>query len=72
MRSMDQWGDEMSSLYDKVVIGEVEVKTASELSNICGKALKAEQLKLAREVFESDRPPMPSIRAAEDQKKLTQ
>lgn len=41
----------MSTLFDAVRNGQTELKTASELANIAGKALKAEQLQLAREVF---------------------
>lgn len=55
MKSLDQWQQEMSVLFDAVRDGTTELKTASELANIAGKALKAEQLKLAREVFASGR-----------------
>jgi len=41
----------MSILYDQVKGGEIELKAAAELANIAGKYLKAEQLKLAREIF---------------------
>lgn len=42
---------DMSILYDQVKGGEIELKAAAELANIAGKYLKAEQLKLAREIF---------------------
>ena len=47
---------DMSELYEQVKAGDSDLKTASELANITGKFLKAEQLKLAREIFESNAP----------------
>lgn len=47
---------DMSELYEQVKAGEADLKTASELANITGKYLKAEQLKLAREIFEQNAP----------------
>lgn len=47
---------DMSDLYEQVKGGEADLKLASELANITGKFLKAEQLKLAREVFEHNKP----------------
>lgn len=47
---------DMSELYEQVKAGEADLKTASELANITGKYLKAEQLKLAREIFENNQP----------------
>ena len=41
----------MSDLYEAVMAGTVDLKTASELANISGKFLKAEQLALARDIF---------------------
>lgn len=55
MKSLNDWEHEMSRLYDEVRGGETELKTAAELTNIAGKALKAQQLKLAREIFENGR-----------------
>lgn len=55
MKSLDQWEDHMSALFDKVNSDDMDLKKAAELSNICGKALKAHQLKLAREIFEDGR-----------------
>ena len=45
---------DMSALYDDLRAQTIEVKAASELANIAGKYLKAEQLILAREIFESN------------------
>jgi hypothetical protein len=42
---------DMSSLYDELKAGTVDIKIAGELANISGKYLKAEQLDLAREIF---------------------
>jgi hypothetical protein len=46
---------DMSELYEAVKAGTMEVPTAAELANIAGKYLKAEQLKLAREIFMNHR-----------------
>lgn len=43
---------DMSDLYEALKAGTVDVKIASELANISGKFLKAEQIELARSVFE--------------------
>lgn len=51
MKTLNDIKQDMSTLYDEVKAGTVEVKAASELANIAGKYLKAEQLELAREVF---------------------
>jgi hypothetical protein len=45
----------MSTLYDQVDSGEVDMKKADTLANIAGKYLKAEQLALAREIFMDSR-----------------
>jgi hypothetical protein len=52
MKNMDDVMDTMSTLYDRLDKDEIDRVKASELSNIAGKFLKAEQLKLAREVFQ--------------------
>lgn len=52
---------DMSQLYDQVRDGEVELKAAGELANIAGKFLKAEQLKLAREIFVSAKLPRMNV-----------
>jgi activator of HSP90 ATPase len=54
-KDLDDVRADMSALYDELRNGEVDIKTASELANITGKFLKAEQLKLAREIFETNR-----------------
>lgn len=56
----------MSELYDAVKGGHIDLRSASELANIAGKFLKAEQLRLAREIFLSDKSP----RQIEDQTKV--
>lgn len=51
MKTLIDIKQDMSDLYDALFLGEIDVKTASELANISGKYLKAEQLDLAREIF---------------------
>lgn len=51
MKSLDDVKANMGLLYEEVRDGKTELKVASELANIAGKYLKAEQLKLAREIF---------------------
>ena len=58
MKTLDDVKQDMSTLYDEVRGGTVELKTASELANIAGKFLKAEQLQLAREIFEHGHSPL--------------
>jgi hypothetical protein len=53
MKTMVDIKQDMSELYDELKAQKLEVKTAAELANIAGKYLKAEQLILAREIFES-------------------
>lgn len=55
MKTLDDVKNDMSQLYDEVRDGRTELKAASELANIAGKYLKAEQLALAREIFVSSR-----------------
>jgi len=55
MKTLNDIKQDMSTLYDEVLAGKTELKTASELANIAGKFLKAEQLDLAREIFISGR-----------------
>lgn len=55
MKTLEDIQQDMSDLYDQVRNGDTELKAASELANIAGKYLKAEQLKLAREIFTSAR-----------------
>ncbi len=51
MKTLNDIKQDMSDLYEQVKNGEVDLKTAAELSNISGKFLKAEQLELAKAVF---------------------
>jgi hypothetical protein len=55
VKTLDDVKADMSELYSEVRDGTIELKVASELANITGKFLKAEQLKLAREIFASAR-----------------
>lgn len=56
-KSLDRIKEDMSDLYEQLKGRHIEIKLAAELANITGKYLKAEQLKLAREIFESNRSP---------------
>lgn len=60
MKTLNDIKEDMSVLYDQVKNGVVEVKIASELANIAGKYLKAEQLQLAREMFLKEHNPAQS------------
>ena len=51
MKTLNDIKQDMSTLYDELRAGTVELKTASELANVAGKYLKAEQLELAKEIF---------------------
>ena len=51
MKTLEDIKVAMSHLYDGLQNGTVELKTASELANIAGKYLKAEQLQLAHQIF---------------------
>ena len=55
MKNLDDIKRDMSELYEALKTGYVDLKVASELANISGKFLKAEQLQLAREVFLENR-----------------
>lgn len=55
MKTLNAIKENMSDLYDEVRSGKCELKVASELANIAGKFLKAEQLELAREIFLSNK-----------------
>ena len=56
MKSLNDVKQDMSTLYDELRAGTVELKTAAELANIAGKYLKAEQLDLATAIFLSGQP----------------
>jgi len=51
----------MSTLYDQLRDGALELKLASELANIAGKNLKAKQLELAESIFMQSLPSKPSV-----------
>lgn len=51
VKSLADIKQDMSTLYDELRAGKVELKTAAELANISGKYLKAEQLELAKQIF---------------------
>jgi len=51
MKTLIDVKQDMSDLYEAVLIGTCDLKTAGELANISGKFLKAEQLQLARDIF---------------------
>ena len=51
MKTLTDIKQDMSDLYEAVKAGTVDLKTASEMANISGKFLKAEQLELATAVF---------------------
>jgi hypothetical protein len=56
MKTLNDIKNDMSDLYEQLKSGTTELKTASELANIAGKYLKAEQLDLAREIFMANQP----------------
>ena len=56
MKNLSDVKKDMSELYDALKNGMVDIKVASELANITGKLLKAEQLELARDIFLSNKP----------------
>ena len=51
MKSLNDIKQDMSTLYDELRNGAIDLKTASELANVAGKFLKAEQLDLATAIF---------------------
>jgi hypothetical protein len=51
MKSLNDVKYDMSALYDSLRDGGTDLRLASELANVAGKFLKAEQLALAREIF---------------------
>ena len=54
MKSMDDVKQLMSDAVDEFRAQSLKRDDAETLTNMVGKFLKAEQLKLAREIFESD------------------
>lgn len=63
MKTLNDVKQDMSTLYDELKAGAIELKAASELANIAGKYLKAEQLELATAIFLLGRPVVPAISA---------
>lgn len=63
-KTMDDVKADMSELYEQLKADQIEVKKASEMANVTGKLLKAEQLKLAREIYQANqravKVPLPS------------
>jgi hypothetical protein len=51
LKSLSDIKEDMSTLYDELRSGKVELKLAAELANIAGKNLKAEQMELAKAIF---------------------
>ena len=51
MKSLTDLQRDMSSLYEELRTGKLDLKLASELANIAGKNLKAKQLELAERIF---------------------
>ena len=56
MKELKDIKQDMSTLYDELRAGEIDLKLASELANVAGKYLKAVQLDLATEIFLSTQP----------------
>ena len=56
MKSLNDIKQDMSALYDELKSGAIDIKLASELANVAGKFLKAEQLDLATAIFLDGKP----------------
>ena len=56
MKELNDIKQDMSTLYDELRAGEIDLKMAAELANVAGKYLKAVQLDLAAEIFLSTQP----------------
>jgi len=54
MKDLTDIQQDMSTLYDEFKSGTVKREAADSLANIAGKFLKAEQLKLARDIFDAE------------------
>lgn len=52
---LEEITSDMRALYKEVRDGATDLKKADTLANIAGKSLKGEQLKLAREIFISEK-----------------
>lgn len=53
-KTMDDIKQDMTDLYERVKAGTIDLKVAKTLAQVTQANLKAEQLKLNRQVFESD------------------
>lgn len=53
-KNLDDLNQDMSSLYDGLNAGTVDLKVAQELANIGGKLFKIQSLMWAKEVFMKD------------------
>ena len=56
MKDLNDIKRDMSTLYDELRAGHIDLKLAAELANVAGKYLKAVQLDLATEIFLSTQP----------------
>lgn len=54
MKTLDDIKRDMSHLYESLKSGETKREDAAELANVAGKFLKADQLQLARQIFEEE------------------
>ena len=55
MKTLQDIKQDMGDLYEQLKNNTIDVKSASEIANVAGKFLKAEQLILARDVFLNNR-----------------
>lgn len=55
MKTLIDVKQDMSDLFELLKNNKIDIKTASEMANVTGKFLKAEQLILARDVFLNNR-----------------
>lgn len=51
MKTLNDIKQDMSDIYEAVKAGNIDLKTAAELTNIAGKFLKADALQFAREMY---------------------
>lgn len=65
MKTLNDIKQDMSTLYDELRSGAIDLKTASELANVAGKYLKAEQLDLATAIFLDGKAGIPRIKQVE-------
>ena len=67
MKDLNNIKQDMSTLYDELRAGEIDLKLASELANVAGKYLKAVQLDLATEIFLSTQPSAVIVRTIDQE-----